>query len=159
MKTPLNLSIVDTGVCNIASVKSALDALEIGYQLVSDPNLLARADAILLPGVGSFESGMNNLVKNGLDKVLATKIRGGTPTLAICLGMQLLCEGSAEAPDIDGLGIIPGVCEALPSHVRVPQLGWNRVSGGFCKQTSGDGHAAFANSYALRDIDGDWSPS
>jgi imidazole glycerol phosphate synthase glutamine amidotransferase subunit len=159
VKTPFLISIVDTGVSNIASVKSALNALGLDYELVSDPAVLGRAEIILLPGVGSFESGMKNLTRKGLDMVLIEKIRSGTPTLAICLGMQLLCEGSAEAPGLKGLGIIPGICDALPNQVRVPQQGWNYVSGGICQELAGDGYAAFANSYTLRDVGPDWSPS
>ncbi len=153
------ISIVDTGVCNIASIRSALDSIGLGYKLVSDPVELAIADRILLPGVGSFETGMNNLNERGLTAPLREKILAGTPTLAICLGMQLLCEGSDEAPGVSGLGIIPGYCVALPDTVRIPQQGWNRVTGGICEKLSGPGYVAYANTFVLPAVDESWSPS
>jgi imidazole glycerol-phosphate synthase subunit HisF len=153
------ISIVDTGISNIASVRSALRHLGLAFQLISDPDQLRLADRILLPGVGSFDTGMRNLNRNGLTGVLSDKIVTGTPTLAICLGLQLLCDGSDEAPGVPGLGVIPGVCRALPDSVRIPQQGWNHVTGGICEDLTGPGFVAYANSFALPAIGEDWRPS
>lgn len=153
------ISIVDTQVGNIASVCSALKSLELEYQLITEPAGLKNANQILIPGVGSFGTGMKNLNAAGFADILREKIQAGTPTLAICLGMQLLCDGSEEAPGVKGLGIIPGVCTALPDTVRVPQLGWNQVTDGICDELSGPCHVAYANSFALPDIERAWMPS
>jgi imidazole glycerol phosphate synthase glutamine amidotransferase subunit len=138
--------IIDTGLANVRSVEVALARLGAATRRVVDPADLARADRVVLPGVGAFRPGMANL--HGLDLASALRQRAlaGRPTLAVCLGLQLLCEGSDEDPGGRGLGVIPGRVRRLPPSVRVPNMGWCPVSNGGAAPA---GHAYFAHSYAV----------
>ena len=153
------IMIIDTGLGNIASVQSAFSALNVDVVTSSEPEMLEQATRIVLPGVGSFQAGMECLRERGLDQVLRTQIDRLVPLLAICLGMQLLTDGSDEAPQLPGLGIIPGKNVRLPDSVRIPQQGWNRVFPESGRSLVIDGYAAFANSYALPDAHSDWNPA
>lgn len=150
------VAVVDSGVANLASVRSALAGLGVESTVTRDPDVLRAASHVVLPGVGRFASGIETLRTGGLDDVLLDVHRSGKPLLAICLGMQLLGEGSEESPEMPGLGILPGRFVQLPDTVRVPHLGWNRV-----KADAGSnlptGMAAFANSFGLREAPSGWS--
>lgn len=147
--------IVDSGVANIASVMVAFQRLGATVRATSDSASVSRASRVVLPGVGAFGPAMGVLRSKGLDVAIRQAIDDGTPTLAICLGMQLLTEGSDESPGVAGLGVIPGTCRRLPDESRVPHLGWNavRADGGRVVQSM---DAAFANSYALRERPTGW---
>jgi len=141
--------IVDSGVANLASITSAFQRLGARVAVTGESAAVRDAPRIVLPGVGAFGAGVGSLRARGLDSVIAAAVMRGTPVLGVCLGMQMLCEGSDESPGVAGLGLVAGTCRRLPEHVRVPHLGWNTVtaeSGG----TVASGVAAFANSYALR---------
>src|SRR5436190_12779425 len=141
--------IVDSGVANLASLTSAFRRLGARVAVTGESAAVRDAPRIVLPGVGAFGAGVGSLRARGLDSVIAAAVMRGTPVLGVCLGMQMLCEGSDESPGVAGLGLVAGTCRRLPEHVRVPHLGWNTVtaeSGG----TVASGVAAFANSYALR---------
>ena len=156
----LDIVVVETGVANTASIANAFLRLGMPVTLTRDPAIVRRASRLVLPGVGSFGAAAAELRARGLNTTLRERIADGTPLLAVCLGMQLLCDGSEEAPGVPGLGIVPGVCRRLPDNVRVPHLGWNRVtadSGEGCFVESGE--AAFANSYALREAPAGWTAS
>ena len=142
--------IVDSGVANLASVSAAFRRLGAETVVSADAAVVRDAPRLVLPGVGAFGAGMAALRSRGLDAAVRDAVAAGTPVLAICLGLQLLCEGSDESPGTTGLGVLPGTCRRLPSGVRVPHLGWNRVEAdGSCRLvTTMD--AAFANSYALQ---------
>ena len=142
--------IVDSGVANLASVSAAFRRLGAETVVSADAAVVRDAPRLVLPGVGAFGAGMAALRSRGLDAAVRDAVAAGTPVVAICLGLQLLCEGSDESPGTTGLGVLPGTCRRLPSGVRVPHLGWNRVEAdGSCRLvTTMD--AAFANSYALQ---------
>ena len=142
------VAVIDSGVANLASVRSALTTLGATHFVTSDPSEVTAASHIVLPGVGHFGSGMANLRRRRLDEVVRQVDERGTPLLAVCLGMQLLADGSDESPGVEGLGLITGRLERLPSTVRVPHLGWNGVQ---AEEGSGipSGTAAFANSFCL----------
>jgi imidazole glycerol phosphate synthase glutamine amidotransferase subunit len=143
------VAVIDSGVANLASVRAAFQRLGAETTLTRDPAAVARAQRLVLPGVGAFGTGAAALALNGLDQELVGAVERRTPLLAICLGMQLLAKGSDEAPGVRGLGIFPETCRRLPRDVRVPHLGWNRVEpDGACRVVE-PGDAAFANSYAL----------
>lgn len=150
------VAIVDSGVANLASVTSALAGLGVESTVTRDPDVLRAASHVVLPGVGRFASGMETLRMGGLDDALLDVHRSGKPLLAICLGMQLLGEGSAESPEVPGLGILPGRFVQLPDTVRVPHLGWNRVEAD-AGSSLPTGMAAFANSFCLREAPSGWS--
>ena len=123
----MNIAIIRTGTANLASVVAAFGRLSAAPRVVTRPDELQPDDAVVLPGVGAFAAGMESLAKAGWDRVLIQRFAAGQPTLAICLGLQLLCRSSAENPGVRGLGIFPtNVCR-LPDNVIVPHFGWNRI--------------------------------
>lgn len=142
------VAIIDSGVANLAAVESALTALGVEYTITEDPEVVLRATHAVLPGVGRFSAGLDTLRRHGLDEAVRQVHERGTPLLAVCLGMQMLGDGSDESPDTPGLGIVSGRFQRLPDSVRVPHLGWNQVS---AEEDSDlpSGTAAFANSYYL----------
>ena len=121
------VTVVRTGSANLASVVAALGRAGRTPGLVDDAGAVARAERLVLPGVGAFGAVMARLVELGLVEALTERIAAGRPTLAICLGLQVLAEGSEESPGVAGLGVVPGRVTRLPGGVVVPQLGWNRV--------------------------------
>ncbi len=145
-----SLAVVRTGAANLASVMAALRRAGGEPVLVASPREVESAAALVLPGVGAFDSVMQRLRGAGLVEPLAERIRLGRPTMAICLGLQILAESSEEAPGVRGLGVLTTDVRRFPASVRVPQLGWNRVEvGPDCRLLEG-GFAYFANSYRLQ---------
>ncbi len=145
-----SLAVVRTGAANLASVLAALRRAGGRPVLVASPREVESAAALVLPGVGAFDSVMERLRAAGLVAPLAERIRLGRPTMAICLGLQLLAESSEEAPGVRGLGVLSTGVHRFPSSVRVPQLGWNRVVVGAGCRLLESGFAYFANSYRLQ---------
>ena len=150
-----HVAIIDSGVANLAAVESALTALGVEYTITEDPEVVLRATHAVLPGVGRFSAGLDTLRRHGLDEAVRQVHERGTPLLAVCLGMQMLGDGSEESPDTPGLGIVSGRFRRLPDSVRVPHLGWNHVS---ADEDSGlpSGTAAFANSFYLPSPPSGW---
>lgn len=120
------IAIVDYGVGNLLSVQKALESLGAQVYLARTPEDLAKAKAVILPGVGAFGRAMENLELRGLVPAIKASIASGKEFLGICLGMQLLLESSQEAPGTQGLGIIPGTVVRLQGQ-KVPQIGWNSL--------------------------------
>lgn len=125
-------AIVDYRAGNLASVQRALAAIGHPAEVTSDARRIARADRLILPGVGAFAAAMASLTALGLVEPILAHISAGRPTLGICLGLQLLMEDSEElAPDGTrplGLGIFAGTTRLLPGPGKVPQIGWNNLS-------------------------------
>ncbi len=142
--------IVDTGVANIASMLAALRRAGARPRLTTRPDEVAAAEYLVLPGVGAFRAGMEALRRHGLISPLRERLQAGRPTLAVCLGLQFLCQGSEEADGVAGLGIVDGVVERFDGEVRVPQPGWNRLEPAADSRLLEGGYAYFANSYRLR---------
>jgi imidazole glycerol phosphate synthase glutamine amidotransferase subunit len=115
-----------------------------------------RAARLVLPGVG-VRCGHRRAAITGLDAAVLDAVASGTPVLAICLGMQMLCEGSEESPGVPGLGIVPGICARLPGEVPVPHLGWNAVDPDPACRLVTTMDAAWANSFALADAPPGWA--
>src|SRR5256886_1029780 len=150
--------IVDSGVANLASIASAFRRLGANVVVTGDEGVVQDAPRVVLPGVGAFGAGLGALRARRLDEAVTQASARCTPLLGVCLGMQMLCEASEEAPGVAGLGVIPGICRRLPEDVRVPHLGWNAVTGAG-EGLVATGVAAFANSYALREAPGGWVPA
>jgi imidazole glycerol phosphate synthase glutamine amidotransferase subunit len=148
--------LVRTGTANLASVAAAFARAGCSTRISSSETDVDETDRLVLPGVGSFGAVAEKIDELGLRKSLADRIRRGRPTMAICLGLQLLAESSEESPGVPGLGVIPAAVTALPHGVRRPQLGWNRVVAEPGCALLGDGTAYFANSYKLDVVPGDW---
>jgi len=151
--------VVDSGIANLASIASALRRLGATVSVTATPEEVRRAARVVLPGVGAFGAGVAGLRARGLAPAIGEIAARGTPLLGVCLGMQLLCEASEEAPGMPGLGVIPGACRRLPHHVRVPHLGWNHVTAAPGARYVASGVAAFANSYALHEAPHGWTPA
>lgn len=124
------IAIVDYGVNNLASVRNAFRAAGTEATVSSDPRVIARAEGVVLPGIGAASAGMDRLQQRGLEDVLREVAMSGRPFLGICLGMQLLFESSEEGGNVACLGILPGTVRVLSGAVKVPQIGWNQVETG-----------------------------
>ena len=141
--------IVETGLANIASMEASLTRMGLRVSRTTDADRVRKADRVVLPGVGAFGAAVPFLRETGLAESLRERITEGRPTLAICLGFQLMAERSQESEGVGGLGCIPGEVVRIPSGQRVPQLGWNRVVVSEKSRLVQAGYAYFANSYCL----------
>lgn len=117
-------AIIDYGVGNLKSVSNAFAYVGVDTRITSDAKEIEMADAILLPGVGAFPDAADKLRAPGLDRVVVEQGRS-KPVLGICLGMQLLLERGTEVRPCEGLGVIQGVCDRIPTHLKLPHIGWN----------------------------------
>ena len=120
-----NAVIFDYGVGNLLSLKTALEKAGLSVTIGTTSADLASADAIALPGVGSFTAALTKL--DTVKEILQTKVSEGTPLLGICLGMQLFFESSEEGPGA-GLAFFKGNVATLPKTVKVPHMGWNTLN-------------------------------
>ncbi|MBW3627081.1 MAG: imidazole glycerol phosphate synthase subunit HisH [Actinobacteria bacterium] len=121
------VAVLDYGIGNLRSAQKALVRVGADARLTADPALVADAAGVVLPGVGAFGRCMEALRQARLDRVALDAVAGGVPFLAICVGMQLLYEGSEESPGVPGLGVLPGTVRRLPDGVKRPQMQWNRL--------------------------------
>ena len=120
------IAVVDYGAGNLTSVKKALDHLGANAIVTGEPEAVACADKIILPGVGHFAA-TESLQVSGLRLAIQNAIQTGTPFLGICVGMQWMCLGSEEAPNTTGLGLLTAICEHFPSGIKCPHVGWNSL--------------------------------
>ena len=148
--------IVPTGVANLASVRAGLRRAGAEPRVEQDPEVIAGADLVVLPGVGSYGPGMAELRARGLDEALRDRVKNGKALLSVCLGLQLLCGSSEEGPGVEGLGIVPGDVLHFPDTVRAPQFGWNKIQATAGARWLNDGYTYFANSYYLPAIPDGW---
>jgi glutamine amidotransferase len=149
--------ILRTGTANLASVAAALHRAGCTVRISESPLDATEAGRLVLPGVGAFGAVAERIDTLGLRAPLADRIRAGRPTLAICLGLQLLGDGSEESPGAAGLGVIGATATAFPNGVRRPQLGWNRVAAGNGCRLLDDGAGYFANSFKLDVVPDGWA--
>ncbi|MDQ2825460.1 MAG: imidazole glycerol phosphate synthase subunit HisH [Actinomycetota bacterium] len=121
------IAVLDYGIGNLRSAQKALQKVGAEAALTADPSDVAHADGVVLPGVGHFARCIEALRKSGLEEPARAAIDAGTPFLGICIGMQLLYDGSDEAPNAKGMGVLPGRVRLLPDGVKRPQMQWNRL--------------------------------
>lgn len=121
------IAVLDYGIGNLRSAEKALQRAGGDARLVTRPEEAATAAGVVLPGVGAFGRCMEALRDSGLDRAALDAVAAGTPFLAVCIGMQLLYDGSEESPGVHGLGILPGAVRALAPGVKRPQMQWNRL--------------------------------
>ncbi len=121
------IAIVDYGIGNLGSAAKALRRAGARVELTGDPECLASAAALVLPGDGAFGAARRELAARGLDELIVDAAKLGRPILGICVGMQLLLETSDEGGEQIGLGVLPGRVRRFDGDVRVPHVGWNRL--------------------------------
>ena len=125
------VAVIDYGVGNLFSLGCSLGAIGAESVVTSDPEVIAAADRVILPGVGAFADAYEKLVSSGLDRAVYAAADAGKPLLGICLGMQLLFERSYEYGEHRGLGLLKGEVVAMegriPSGLAIPQIGWNAL--------------------------------
>lgn len=126
------IAIVNYQAGNLASVKKALDYLDQESVITADPAMVARAERVVLPGVGHF-SVTAALARSGLADAIRDSIQRGVPFLGICVGLQWLFAASEEAPGNQGLGLFAGKCERFPASVKSPHVGWNSIE--LCRES------------------------
>ena len=122
------VAVLDYGIGNLRSAEKALQHLGAKAKLTSSPSDISGADAVVLPGVGNFGACMHALRGSGLEAVTLDAAHDHRPFLGICVGMQMLFDGSDESPGVRGLGVVPGRITLLPRTERLPQMGWNTLT-------------------------------
>ncbi len=150
------IALIDYGAGNLLSVQKAFRYIGCGISVTSDPEELKAASAAVLPGVGAFGDAMGCLQRSGLTQPVLDFIASGKPFLGICLGMQLLFEGSEESPEVPGLGVLPGKILRIPDApgLKIPHIGWNsldiRQKDGLYEGLEPNPYVYFVHSYYLK---------
>jgi imidazole glycerol-phosphate synthase subunit HisH len=121
------VAVLDYGIGNLRSAEKALQHLGAAARLVTDRASVEAADAVVLPGVGAFGACARALRESGLQEPALAALEVGLPFFGVCVGFQLLYEGSVESPEAEGLGVFSGTVGRLPAGVKHPQMQWNRL--------------------------------
>lgn len=148
MTTPV-VAVLDYGIGNLRSAQKALQKVGADAHLTDSAEMIEQSDGVVLPGVGAFGACMTALRSAGLDQQVEQVVADGRPFLGICVGMQMLFDGSEESPGVAGLGILPGQVRWLPDTVKRPQMQWNRLS---CPEAEPESLAG----RMLDGLDGEW---
>ncbi len=151
------IALIDYGAGNIHSIEKALEYVGATVQVTNSPTIVAEAEAVVLPGVGSGGSAMAQITRYGLDDAIREATQRGRPFLGICLGMQLLADHHAEG-EVSGLGLFRGEVRHIPHGPKIPHMGWNQVeptqeSLPIFANISGDTYFYFAHSYYVEPQD------
>jgi len=145
-------TLIDYGAGNVTSVAQALRRLGSDVRVTNQPEEITTATCLILPGVGHCAALLNSLDAHGLRHPLLTALSRGIPFLGICLGLQALYQASAEAPELQGLGVFHGHVEQLPQHVKLPHMGWNQLrplrNSRLLQDIAAEAYFYFAHSYA-----------
>lgn len=151
--------VVPTGTANLASVMAAFRRLGTSMVEATTAEAVAGARRVVLPGVGTFGSAMDRLTRLGVVEALRERIRGDRPTLAICVGMQVISGSSEESPGSPGLALVDVPVTRFPEDLIVPQLSWGPVTPGPGSVLIVPGWAYFANSYRFEETPRGWQGS
>lgn len=150
------IAIIDYDAGNLKSVEKALESMGQECVITRNSSEILKADKVILPGVGAFGDAMRLIKKYEIDKVVQEVTEKGTPFLGICLGLQLLFEGSDESQGIEGLHILDGYVHRIPDEegIKIPHIGWNSLE---CKENatlfkglSQEPYVYFVHSYYLQ---------
>ena len=150
------IAIIDYDAGNLKSVEKALAYLGEESVITRDFHTIEQADKVILPGVGSFGVAMDNLKRYELDKVIHEVCERKVPFLGICLGLQLMFEGSEESEGVEGLGLLEGKIVRIPDTygLKIPHIGWNSLEikkdGGLFRSITGEPYVYFVHSYYLK---------
>ncbi len=158
------ITIVDYGMGNLRSVQKAIEKAGHAAEISDDPDRIAHADRLILPGVGAFRDAVQALREGHLVDCVCNHIRAGRPFLGICLGLQLLFDVSYEDGEHTGLGIIPGAVRRfeLPQDLKIPHMGWNQLqpvsnNSPLLKHVPADAWFYFVHSYFVDPADDTWT--
>ena len=125
------IAVIDYGVGNLFSLCSSLERIGAEAVVTSDPEIIAKADKLILPGVGAFADAAKKLRESGLDQVIKQQVAAGKEIMGICLGMQMLFEKSYEFGEHQGLGLLKGSVipmeGTIPDGLKIPHIGWNAL--------------------------------
>lgn len=119
--------VVDYGIGNLGSAHKALIRIGANAELVDSPRDVSEVTGVVLPGVGSFGACKSALKASGLESMVLDAVGAGIPMLGICVGMQMLYEGSEESPDVPGLGLVDGRVRRLTGAPKIPHMSWNQI--------------------------------
>lgn len=150
------IAIIDYDAGNLKSVEKALKLLGEESIITRDFKSIEQADKVILPGVGAFGMAMSNLKKYDLDKVIHEVCDRGTPFLGICLGLQLMFDGSEESEGVEGLGLLAGDIVKIPDKegLKIPHIGWNSLDlmnqGRLFEGITDNPYVYFVHSYYLK---------
>lgn len=158
------IAIIDYGVGNLFSLSSSFKSIGADTVVTGDPEIIKKAEKLVLPGVGAFRDAAEKLRQSGLDKVIVEETKKGKPLMGICLGMQMLFEKSLEYGEHQGLGLIPGAVipmkPVIPAEFKVPHIGWNglifpedRPKSKLFKYLENGDHMYFVHSYYAADCE------
>jgi len=155
----MKITLIDYGAGNVTSVERALQRLGAASQRSDSPKCIAKAEALLLPGVGHYAALIRALDERTLRAPLLDAIQRGVPFLGVCLGLQALYETSEEAPELTGLKLFPGSVRSLPTTVKLPHMGWNQLKRAklsrLLEGISADAYFYFAHSFAATNANGE----
>jgi len=151
------VTILKTGLANLASVKAAFTRLGASVALAEAKEALIDAERLVVPGVGAFGAALEMLNRAELAAPLRARIQAGQPTLGICLGLQIFGVESEESPGAKGLGVVSERVTGFGNTLISPQMGWNRVVPEEGSRLLQPGHAYFANSFCFKSIPQGWS--
>ena len=155
------ITIIDYNCGNIYSLIRILEKLNMKYNVSNDPEILAKSDKLILPGVGSFSVGIENLKNKSIDESIKEFVKRGNWILGICLGMQLLASNSQEFGNYNGLNLIEGEVKKLKTinktKYKIPNVGWNSIvikkenlSNNFLKNIKNFSNFYFTHSFAVK---------
>jgi imidazole glycerol-phosphate synthase subunit HisH len=148
----VKFTLIDYGAGNLPSVERALHRLGAESERGTSPESIRSAAALILPGVGHYAAFVGALDKQNLRKPILESVERGIPFFGICLGLQALYDSSAEAPELEGLHLLPGDVRSLPNNVKLPHMGWNtlRRKNNSCllEGIADDAYFYFAHSFA-----------
>lgn len=155
----VEVAVIQTGTANMASILAGLRRAGAQPLVTNDQQRIEAASHVVLPGVGTFGAAMETLRRDRLVEPLRSRADSDRPLLAVRVGMQVLCEGSDESPEVSGLGVVAGRITRFTGSVRVPQLGWNAIETEHPGRFLRGGFVFFANSYRLSTAPPGWSPA
>ncbi|MGB4704980.1 MAG: imidazole glycerol phosphate synthase subunit HisH [Candidatus Saccharicenans sp.] len=150
------IGIINYGAGNLRSISQAINFLGYEVKIISFPEQAEGVEKLIIPGVGSFGAAMSAIREKNLENFIYTWLVNKKPLLGICLGLQLLCEGSEESPGESGFGFFPGRCRKLRAG-KIPHIGWNKIKiiqrDPIFEGFSGDEYFYFVHSFYREEAD------
>lgn len=140
------IAIIDYGAGNLRSIRRALETNGAETVITSDPEVVRKADAVVLPGVGHAGHAIAEIDRRGMTPAIRASVESGKPFLGICVGMQVLFEHQQEG-DMQGFGILKGNVREITGATKLPHIGWNKVTTGDADDGIDDGYFYFVHSF------------